>query len=398
MSIPSRPILSVLQNCRSGYWGGEAGTGEADVSVIRNGDVSATGEIKWAALPSRSFSAHEADRSAVVAGDLVLTTSGICGQVAFVASSPDRTTCVSNFLRLLRVDAAVVDPKYLFHYMRRPIFRSELRPFVRGSTLQNLSVNAALAAVEVPLPAVEEQRRIADILDRADALRAKRREALAQLDALTESIFLDMFGEGWTTETAWPVRAIGELCFVKGGKRLPKGSSYSAEPTPYRYIRATDLRLGQVDGNSVLYLSAETYRAIERYTVATGDIVISIAGTIGMVAPITEDFNGANLTENAAKLVPKSGPNYTPGYLSTALRTRSAQDQIKRNTGQVTIGKLALFRIEMVKVPLPPISLQREFDHRAERVRGQRRLLINAARDLASLSAALQQRAFAGEL
>ena len=213
------------------------------------------------------------------------------------------------------------------------------------------------------LPPPTEQRRIAEVLDRADALRAKRRATLALLDTLTQSIFLDMFGDPATNPNGWPVVSIADLCEVKGGKRLPKGEEYSATPTAFRYIRVTNLRSGAVDESALVYLKPEIQARISRYVVDAGDVIISVAGSIGLIAPVTASLDGANLTENAAKLVPRSKGRYDEVFLATFLQTAFGQGQIMSHIGQVTIGKLALFRIEKIRVPLPPVDAQRRFAH-----------------------------------
>ena len=235
------------------------------------------------------------------------------------------------------------------------------------------------------------------MLDQAEALRAKRRAALAQLDTLTQAIVLGLFGDPATNPRGWPVRRIGDLCEVKGGKRLPKGEEYSSTPTPVRYIRVTDLNAGVVDESALVFLKPEVQATIARYIVNTGDVIISIAGSIGLVAPVPPSLDGANLTENAAKLVPRVGSIYDSGYLAALLQTPFAQSQIRSHIGQVTIGKLALFRIEKLQVPLPPLDLQREFVCRITAVKTLKTIHRAALAELDALFASLQHRAFRGE-
>jgi type I restriction enzyme, S subunit len=250
----------------------------------------------------------------------------------------------------------------------------------------------------VPVPPPPEQRWIAKILDKADGLRAKRRAALAQLDTLTQSIFLDMFGDPATNPKGWPVVSVGNICEVKGGKRLPKGEEYSSVPTQFRYIRVIDLKGGRVGESALVYLKPEIQAEIARYVVNTGDVIISIAGSIGLVAAVPESLDGVNLTENAAKLVPRTAGQYEAGYLAEYLQTEHAQSQIGSHVGQVTIGKLALFRIEKLTVPLPPRDLQREFIRRIAAVNLQVSAQLEARSRLDDLFSSLQHRAFRGML
>lgn len=286
-------------------------------------------------------------------------------------------------------------PNYFRHVLLSGQFNASFMATVSGVGGSLLRARPAeVAKIKVPLPPLAEQRRIASILDKADALRAKRRETIAKLDQLLQSVFLDMFGDG----AIFSRLPIGAICEVKGGKRLPKGEDYAEEPTPYRYIRVSDIAMGQIQEDGLKYLKPDVQARVKRYTVAAGDVIITIAGTIGVVAPVGKSLSGANLTENAAKLVAKKRGEFVPEYLAFALGMPEAQTQIRSQTGQVTIGKLALFRIEKVEIPLPPVDLQRKFASIAEAVSKQKIVLSRNVEQMDSMFISLQNRAFAGTL
>jgi type I restriction enzyme S subunit len=100
----------------------------------------------------------------------------------------------------------------------------------------------------------------------------------------------------------WAEIQIKEIATVKGGKRLPKGAELSERPTPYPYVRVTDVRDGRVNAKNILYVPVEVQSKIGRYTISEDDVFISIVGTIGLVAKVPRELSGANLTENAAKI------------------------------------------------------------------------------------------------
>jgi type I restriction enzyme S subunit len=149
----------------------------------------------------------------------------------------------------------------------------------------------------------------------------------------------------------WEVFKLKELVDVQGGKRLPKGDSLVDFETAHQYIRIVDFKNGSVDISDVKYLLPETYRKIKKYTISSKDVYISIAGTIGLVGLIPRELDGANLTENAAKL--NNLKKVMKEYLVIVLNSRVLQNQIKRFTGKATQPKLALFRIEKLKIPVP---------------------------------------------
>ena len=164
--------------------------------------------------------------------------------------------------------------------------------------------------------------------------------------------------EGWKNLT------IADIGKVKGGKRLPKGETYSETPTCFPYIRVTDFDNLTVKQNKLKYLSKDTQYKIKNYTISSDDVFISIAGTIGQVGVIPQNLNGANLTENAAKI---TGLKTTYNkYLAHALSSHSSQRQIKNHVIATTQPKLSLFRIEKISISHPPLIEQYQIVQKIE--------------------------------
>jgi type I restriction enzyme S subunit len=302
------------------------------------------------------------------------------------------------------IDVCIIRPnnlnvfnKWLKHIINSPKFRNNIQKYSTGTTRKRIS-RKNLAKIEFPFPPLVEQKRIATILDQADALRLKRDQSLSRLDDLVQSVFLEMFGDPGQNKNGWKVTTVGDICHVKGGKRLPKGHDYSIAKSPFRYIRVADINNGQIDPKKLNYLKPETHEKIKRYKVHAGDVIISIAGTVGVTVPVGESLNSINLTENAAKLVPKKENLYTANFLSFMLQTNFVKQQIEALTGQVTIKKLALFRIEKIKVVLPPIEQQKEFDHIVQEIIEEKTLMKKQSQYFENLFHSLQHSAFSGEL
>jgi type I restriction enzyme S subunit len=287
------------------------------------------------------------------------------------------------------------EPRYVARLLLTPQLIAAYDGIAFGSVprRRRSSVKDFLALPLANVPGLPEQRRIAAVLDQADALRAKRRQVLVHLDGLADSIFNEMFAGSLN-----PVVSLGDIATVKGGKRLPKGAQYADTPTPHPYIRVTDLRNGAIRMDNLRFLTPDVQRQISRYTVKHDDVIISIAGSIGLTAAVPPALAGANLTENAAKIVAKDQEAYMGAWLARALLTRPLQDQIAGKVGQVTIGKLALFRIEELQIPLPPPPLQREFLERTAKIDLSRIAVQRATTTDDELFASLQARAFAGDL
>jgi len=154
----------------------------------------------------------------------------------------------------------------------------------------------------------------------------------------------------------WEVTKLGNICEVKSGKRLRKGRNLVEYKTEHPYIRVRDLSNGSVKVNELLFLDDETYKEISRYIITKDDVYISIVGSIGLVGIIPSDISGANLTENCARLTNLT--KVTKEWASFYLNSKTGQDQIRSLTVGTTQGKLALFRIKEINIPLPPLSEQ----------------------------------------
>jgi type I restriction enzyme S subunit len=264
------------------------------------------------------------------------------------------------------------------------------------ATVKHLS-SKQIASIKMPVPPLAEQERIVKLLDEADELRKLRTKANSRTAVLIPALFHEIFGDRGS-RGSWPVVRVGDICEVKGGKRLPKGEEYAEEPTPYRYIRVRDINEGWINETALRFLKPETQRHISRYTVKEGDLIITIAGTIGVVAPVGASVSGANLTENAAKLVPRYEDKYDVVFLSELMQTATVQKQIGLRTGQVTIGKLALFRIEQISFPLPPLELQKKFAKDASEIRRMEAEQAMSRQRLENLFQSMLYGAFSGEL
>lgn len=162
----------------------------------------------------------------------------------------------------------------------------------------------------------------------------------------------------------WLLQKVGNVCEVKGGKRLPKGAKYVDEITEHPYLRVADFGDFRIDKHDLKYVSRPTHTQIERYTIQKEDTYISIAGTIGVTGVIQNDLDGANLTENAAKLTNQILLNNK--YLAYFLGTQFAQNQIRLKTKATSQPKLALYRIEEIILPIPTLVEQEQIVNEIE--------------------------------
>ncbi len=262
-----------------------------------------------------------------------------------------------------------------------------------GANLPRLSPSA-LAELRIPLPPLPEQRRIAEILDKADALRAKRRAALAQLDTLTQSIFLDMFGDPATNPKGWAASTVdGVAAQVTDGEHLTPARTHEG----IKLLSARNVRDGHIDFENVDYIGADEYERIsKRCKPSRGDVLISCSGTIGRVASVETD-EPFSLVRSAALVRPK-GDIVRTKFLEHCLRTPALKARMLRRANASSQANLFQGQIRELPVYVPPISLQDEFVRATACVALMKVNQQRAAEAVDALFASLQQRAFRGEL
>ena len=229
--------------------------------------------------------------------------------------------------------------------------------------------------------------------------RGKKKETLTPEERLQATLVPES-EQPYPVPGNWCWVKVGTISKVKGGKRLPKGRTFLEEKSDYPYIRVTDFDNESICIENVKYIDSDTHMMIKNYTISSADIYISIAGTIGKVGIIPEELEGANLTENAAKITDTNGAYQL--YLMLFLKSEVAQNQMKDSTISTTQPKLALFRIEDILLPLPPFSEQQRIVNRIESLFAKLDEAKQKAQDalggFETRKAAILHKAFTGEL
>jgi len=252
------------------------------------------------------------------------------------------------------------------------------------------------------IPPLSEQQRIVSILDEAfegiATAKANAEKNLQNARALFESELESVFtqrGQGWEEKT------LGDIARVKGGKRVPKGYKLLVKPTENPYLRVTDFNdCGSINMSDLRYVNAEVYRAIKNYVIYSTDLYISIAGTIGKTGIIPEELDGANLTENACRMVFQPGVSNRFVYYFTL--TSDFVEQAGLNTRTAAQPKLALSRLSTIRLGIPSLAVQErlasEFDTLREESQRLRSIYQQKLVALEALTKSLLHQAFSGNL
>ena len=157
---------------------------------------------------------------------------------------------------------------------------------------------------------------------------------------------------------SWPRIKLADVCEIRSGKRLPKGHELTKIKTNHIYIRGNDIRDGKVRSENNWYINNETFSRISRYIVNTNDICLTIVGNIGDVGIVPQNLNGANLTENAVKLIHLK--NTIPQFLKYALLAPNIQTQMKNFAAGAAQPKLGLYKVKEISIPLPSLPNQQK--------------------------------------
>lgn len=288
-------------------------------------------------------------------------------------------------------DRERVEPKFLYWWLRhhRPVLES----LGNGATFKEISKRTT-AGVPIQLPPLAEQRRIAAILDAADGLRAKRREALTKLDTLAQAIFTDMFGDPARNDLGWKVFPFNEVCPTHLGKMLDQKQQTGLHPK--RYLRNANVRWFSFDLSDVAVMDFDE-AAQEKYRLHPGDVLICEGGEPGRAAV----WRGEIAECYFQKALHRGRPQpevATSDYIVHLLRALAERGRLVDSVSKATISHLTGQKLKQLPVPLPPVALQREFQNRVGSVSHAKSQFQASQHELAELTGSLQQRAFAGEL
>ena len=257
----------------------------------------------------------------------------------------------------LEANREILLPKYLFYFCRKYDFEK----LNKTVTIPSLT-KSDLLKVQIDVPEISDQEHVIKHLEKIEYIIELRQEELTRLDELIKARFVELFGDPKINEKNWNTGIVSQFYDVKGGKRIPKGMGYADGITTHPYLRATDMKNETILDDDIHYIDEAVFEKIKRYTVKGGDIYLTNVGVnLGMAGVIPDKYDGANLTENAVKLVPKTDVVLDGLFLAHYINSPGIQDYINERKMSVGVPKLAIFRIETMPLILPPMNLQIEF-------------------------------------
>lgn len=332
-------------------------------------------------------------------GNILLTCKGTIGETAIL--DIERVHIARQFMAIVPNE---MNTKYILYFLKNSIIElnrnaKSIIPGIDREFVLNL---------DLPIPPIEEQHRIVDVieklfskLDEVKPIESKlcklklnfsndmknsilQSAVLGNLSERKESdinivdylhlIFKNIVISKDVTEKfyisqdfpkSWKLVKLGTICEVYGGKRIPAGRKLTNDCSGNAYIRVSDMNDYTVELDDIMYVPKDIFPLIKKYTISKEDLYITVAGTIGKVGFIPDELDGANLTENANKLV---FYNINKKWLYYTLISPLIQHQINNFTTKVGQPKLAIKRIVNIEIPLPPLEEQQRIVDKLEQL------------------------------
>jgi len=355
------------------YWGGTIPW--ASVKDFKGGILERTEDYITELAVSGSST------NVIPAGSIIVPTRMALGKVAI--NSVDMA--INQDLKALQIkDGSKLLVRYLLRFLESKA--QFLEEQGKGATVKGITLDV-LKGLEIPLPPLPEQKRIAAILDKADAIRQKRRQAIQLADDFLRGVFLDMFGDPATNPKGWPVYKMSEVIDFKGGSQPPKETFEYEEKEGYvRLVQIRDFRTDKFKTYIPLHLARRRFEV--------DDVMIGRYGP-----PVFQILRGLSGSYNVAlmKAVPKGG--VTKDFVYRLLQLPTYQDAVisnsERTAGQSGVN---LDLLNSLDVPLPPVDVQISMSQKNRKTEGFIRKLRLQLEDAEQLFSSLSQSAFSGNL
>ncbi|RVE99702.1 restriction endonuclease subunit S [Sinorhizobium meliloti] len=397
MSVQMARLGDIAEDLRSGF---ACGVDDPDgVIQFRMNNVERDGTLNWTKTRRVPLSMVKSGLTLQPEDILLNVTNSpdLVGKTALFVGANEPITFSNHFLRLrTRVKAA--DPAYVARWLRRQFELGNFKAMCRSWVNQASITRDQVSNLEIPLPSLDEQKRIARILDKADQLRQKRRQAIALLDRLTQSIFLEMFGDLTTSGEKWLRRLT--LCEVAEiGSGITKGRKTNSTTT----MKVPYLAVANVQDKALNLAMVKTIEAtpaeVEKYKLAANDLLLTEGGDpdkLGRGTLWREELPLA-IHQNHIFRVRFTSPDIEALFANWLIGSDYGKKYFlksaKQTTGIASINKTQLSNFPVI---LPPIDLQRSFVKRAEAVSSQISAHTAYLDSFDSVFSALKTRAFRG--
>jgi type I restriction enzyme S subunit len=345
------------------------------------------------------FSAqNELGRYLLKENDILMSLTGNVGRVG-VLGREHLPAALNQRVACLRVKKSDLDRAYLFHFLNSERFENDSRDASNGIAQMNLSTKF-VQTYPIPLPPLEEQRRIVAVLDAAQELIDKRKEQLALMDQLTQSLFYTMFGDPVSNPMGWEVKNFGMVL-----NNIDSGWSPSCLASSASVEKWGVLKLSAVTGG--IYRASENKELpsdVEpklKHEVKAGDLLFTRKNTrelVGSCAFVYDTRDKLMMPDLIFRL--DTTDEVEKIYVWGLFNNECFRENIMSLAGgsAASMINISKAKLKMLKIPLPSIALQQEFAERVAAIEREKAAMSSALKEQEDLFAALMQRAFKGEL
>ena len=318
---------------------------------------------------------------------IIIGCRGSCGTLHI---TEPKSYVTGNAMALDNLDTKRVDQSYLFHFLSKRGFKD----VVSGSSQPQIT-GKGLTRVTVPLPPLDEQRRIAAMLDKADAIRRKREQFLIHLDSLGQALFHDLFGVPLSPSQKHPIRPLKD--FVASDRPITYGILKPGPDTDggVPYIRVVDMVGGEIGLANIKKTTAEIAHQYRRSELKPGDLLMSIRGHVGRTSIVPTELAGANITQDTARL---AVPEAEAEYFRHIIMHPVVQHWMAQRTKGAAVKGINLSDLRELPVLDVPSEQRLEFSNKIHVINSLRSLAKSDLSGSDKLFASLSQRAFRGEL
>ena len=365
-------------------------TYKGDINYI---DISSVDNQRKEIIQTQIMSFEDAPSRAkqlVFPGDiLVSTVRPNLNAVALVTEGFDSITVASTGYCVLRC-LSNTDNKYVFYFCQSPAFIENMVAQATGASYPAVT-SSIVKECSIPLPPLEEQRKIAAVLDKVSDLIAKRRQQLEKLDLLVKARFVEMFGDPVSNPMGWEETTIGKACYyIKDGPH--KSLVDVGKESGYPFISVRNIVNGKIDFSTAKYISEKDYQeSIRKCNPQKGDILYSKGGTTGIAKLIDVDIKFANWVHVA---VLKFNNSLNGIFFENMLNSNYCYIQSQKLTKGIANRDLVLSAIAQINIYKPSIELQKKFANFVNQT-GQTKTKVNESLEkLETLKKALMQKYF----
>ncbi len=338
----------------------------------------------------------------LIEGDLLVSSANswnLVGKACWVPKLSYRATA-GGFISILRCDRESVYPRYFYHWVTSGQTQHDLRKCGRQTTnISNLDFDRALD-LEIPLPSLAEQKRIAAILDKADAIRRKLQQSLRLSDDFLRSVFLDMFGDPVTNPKRWDDGSVlGDIAEIVSG--VTKGRKLDGKKTrEIPYLAVANVQDKRLNLEAVKTIPA-TNEEIQKYRLVKNDLLLTEGGDPDKLGRGTlwNDELAECIHQNHIFRVRLTHPEIHPVFLNWLVGSERGKKYFLRSAKQTTgIASINMTQLRAFPMLIPPLLVQKQFAALIQAVAKKTMKLTLQARAAENLFSSLQQRAFRGEL